>query len=73
MPPRLVKTFTVFPKEFFRITATLPFRVRDRPVRPPAGTIYDLVTEKGLVQPRALNPDTYQYGSSMMKHKTRDI
>ena len=73
MPPRLIKTSTVFPKELFRITTTLPFRVRDRLVRPPAGTIYDLVIEKGLVQPRALNPDTYQYGSSTKKHKSRDI
>ncbi|KAL9024221.1 MAG: hypothetical protein Q9180_007962, partial [Flavoplaca navasiana] len=60
MPPRLIKTFDIFPKELFRITTTLPFRVRDHPVRPPAGTIYDLVTKEGLVQPRALNPDTYQ-------------
>lgn len=64
MAPHFIKTLNIFPKELFRITTTLPFRLRDRPVRPPAGTIYDLMTENGLVQPRVLNPETYQCQSS---------
>ncbi|KAI4283886.1 MAG: hypothetical protein L6R38_001848 [Xanthoria sp. 2 TBL-2021] len=61
MAPRLIRTFNVFPKEMSRITTSLPLRFRDHTVKPSAGTIYDLLTEKGLVKPKALNPKTYQF------------
>ncbi|KAL8928977.1 MAG: hypothetical protein Q9208_001420 [Pyrenodesmia sp. 3 TL-2023] len=61
MAPRLMATFNFCPKEMFRLTNTLPFRIRHLPLRPPPGTPFDLITENGLVKPKALSPNTYEF------------
>ncbi|KAL9030708.1 MAG: hypothetical protein Q9196_001206 [Gyalolechia fulgens] len=73
MAPRLIRAFTVFPKEMYRIHSGQQFRIRHHPTRPPPGTIYDLVTEDGLVKPKALNATTYEFpnGFSMRPNDIR--
>ncbi|KAL8854162.1 MAG: hypothetical protein Q9221_001084 [Calogaya cf. arnoldii] len=58
--PTLIATFHIFPKDLFRITTTLPFRIRARRTKPAQGTVYDLITKYGMVKPKALSPKNYE-------------
>ena len=60
MAPKLLRMMTSFPEFLFRIAYSSYFRIRHLPAKPRPGTMYDLVTEKGMVMPRALHPATYQ-------------
>jgi hypothetical protein len=54
---KFFKSFTVFPRDLFRVNNGLSIRLRDRAVKR-AGS-YDLLTEAGKVKPKALNPNSY--------------
>ncbi|DAA75528.1 TPA_exp: hypothetical protein A8136_1602 [Trichophyton benhamiae CBS 112371] len=64
---RFIKSYSVIPKELFRINNGRVVRLRayPGPRRPPG--LFDLLTHNGMVQPKALNPATYQppNGASM--------
>ncbi|GBF66430.1 hypothetical protein TMEN_9150 [Trichophyton mentagrophytes] len=64
---RFIKSYSVIPKELFRINNGRVVRLRayPGPRRPPG--LFDLLTYNGMVQPKALNPATYQppNGASM--------
>ncbi|EGE09016.1 hypothetical protein TEQG_07929 [Trichophyton equinum CBS 127.97] len=57
---RFIKSYSVIPKELFRINNGRVVRLRayPGPRRPPG--LFDLLTYNGMVQPKALNPATYQ-------------
>lgn len=55
--PGLIKTFTSFPKEIFRLNNGANVRLRDR-LEKETG-IYDLTTVAGFVKPKALSPESY--------------
>ncbi|RWQ93080.1 hypothetical protein C8Q69DRAFT_81169 [Paecilomyces variotii] len=64
---RFIQSFTQVPKELFRLNtgATVRLRAQPGPVRPKRS--FDLLTTAGKVQPKALNPATYEWpnGASM--------
>ncbi|EGD95576.1 hypothetical protein TESG_03051 [Trichophyton tonsurans CBS 112818] len=64
---RFIQSFTKVPKELFRLNTSPAIRLRAQPgpVRPQRS--FDLLTEAGKVQPKALNPATYEWpnGASM--------
>jgi hypothetical protein len=57
---KFIQSFTTIPKELFRLNngRTICLRGRPGPLRPLA--VFDLLTEAGKVQPKALNPQTYK-------------
>ncbi|KAL4799668.1 hypothetical protein BDV19DRAFT_234378 [Aspergillus venezuelensis] len=57
---KFIKSYTVTPKEIFRINNGLLVRLRAHPgLYRPKG-VFDLLTYAGKVQPKALNAATYQ-------------
>ena len=54
---KLIQTFTVIPKELFRLNNGRSVLLRDRNVKPTGS--YDVVTVGGKVKPKALNPTSY--------------
>ncbi|EGD87476.1 hypothetical protein H113_06073 [Trichophyton rubrum MR1459] len=64
---RFIKSYSIIPKDLFRINNGRVVRLRayPGPRRPPG--LFDLLTHNGMVQPKALNPATYQppNGASM--------
>ncbi|KAI3201815.1 hypothetical protein CBS147311_4803 [Penicillium roqueforti] len=64
---RFIQSFTRFPKDIFRVNSGTSIRLRAWPgPRRPHG-VFDLPTTAGKVQPKALNPATYEFpnGASM--------
>jgi hypothetical protein len=57
---KFIQSFTTIPKELFRLNNGRDIRLRGRPgpLRPLG--VFDLLTEAGKVQPKALNPQTYK-------------
>ena len=57
---KFIQSFTTIPKELFRLNNGRDIRLRGRPgpLRPLG--VFDLLTEAGKVQPKALNPQTYR-------------
>ena len=57
---KLIQSFTTIPKELFLLNNGRDIRLRGRPgpLRPLG--VFDLLTEAGKVQPKALNPQTYK-------------
>lgn len=64
---RFLASFTRIPKELFRLNNGPAVRLRamEGPLRPQRS--FDLLTEKGKVKPKALDPPTYEWpnGASM--------
>lgn len=64
---KFIQSFTKVPKDLFRLNNGPAIRLRAQPgpVRPKRS--FDLLTMAGKVQPKALDPDTYEWpnGASM--------
>jgi hypothetical protein len=58
--PRFIQSFTTIPRQLFRLNNGKIIRLRGHPgpLRPQGR--FDLLTEAGKVQPKALNPQTYE-------------
>jgi hypothetical protein len=54
---KFIRSFTVIPKELFRMNNGPLIRLRDRSVKKEGS--FDLFTVAGKVQPKALDPATY--------------
>ncbi|KAJ5165429.1 uncharacterized protein N7500_007259 [Penicillium coprophilum] len=64
---RFIQSFTQIPKDIFRVNSGTSIRLRAWPgPRRPHG-VFDLLTTAGKVQPKALDPATYEFpnGASM--------
>lgn len=59
---KFLKSFTQIPKELFRLNNGPAIRLRamEGPLRPQRS--FDLLTDKGKVKPKALDPPTYECG-----------
>ncbi|KAJ5138921.1 uncharacterized protein N7515_003769 [Penicillium bovifimosum] len=70
---RYIQSFTRFPNELFRVNygASVRLRAHPGPVRPLRN--FDLLTTAGKVQPKALNPASYEFpnGASMRPNTTK--
>ena len=57
---KFINTFTKLLKELFRLNngPTIRLRAYPAPVRPNGR--FDILTESGMVQPKALSPETYE-------------
>ncbi|TPX21691.1 hypothetical protein DIZ76_015653 [Coccidioides immitis] len=64
---RFIQSFKKIPKDLFRLNTSTTVRLRAQPgpLRPQRS--FDLLTIAGKAQPKALNPDTYEWpnGASM--------
>ncbi|KAI9808742.1 MAG: hypothetical protein M1825_003894, partial [Sarcosagium campestre] len=54
---KFINTFRTLPKELFRVNYGPSIRLRAWSFRPKGS--YDLVTEAGMVKPKALDQDSY--------------
>ncbi|KGO74333.1 hypothetical protein PITC_008570 [Penicillium italicum] len=64
---RFIQSFTQIPKDIFRVNSGISIRLRAWPgPRRPHG-VFDLLTSGGKVQPKALDPASYEFpnGASM--------
>ena len=55
-----IRVFTAFPKEMFRLNNGNSIRLRGYPGPLKPSRSFDLLTMAGKVQPKALNPQTYE-------------
>lgn len=52
----LISVFETFPKELFRVNNGRYVKIR---AQQPGRYIYDIISQNGRVEPKALNPETY--------------
>ncbi|KAF2254666.1 hypothetical protein BU26DRAFT_143283 [Trematosphaeria pertusa] len=57
MSPSLIAVFKIFPKELFRVNNGRAVRLREWSLQ--RQRRFDVLTNSGMVQAKALNPDTY--------------
>ncbi|KAJ5580250.1 uncharacterized protein N7459_006235, partial [Penicillium hispanicum] len=60
---RFIQSFRHIPTELFRVNRTATINLRAKPGLSRPRTIFDLLTFDGKVQPKALNPGTYESDS----------
>ncbi|OQE40037.1 hypothetical protein PENCOP_c006G08969 [Penicillium coprophilum] len=64
---RFIQSFTQIPKDIFRVNSGTSIRLRAWPGPRRPHRVFDLLTTAGKVQPKALDPATYEFpnGASM--------
>jgi hypothetical protein len=67
---KYIKAFTAIPKELFRLNNGNTVRLRAHPGPRKPQRSFDLLTEAGMVKPKALNPEIYD-GKEYLPYRYR--